>query len=219
MNAKYRLAWLPDRVIEMMRDVVLDTGDDAPSGRMALVKAYQSCAGLDPDGWPGTKTAQALLGALEPVARNRRELARQVGVHEWERTGKGRGIKWTSTRPDVVRVELHTGDYARIHRLFAAEFAAIYRLACVASGYTPDSVQTYNPRVIYGTDKLSMHSYGVAVDFDPDLNPWGSCQKSGEPSPIRENAMFHQVWEWAGWTWGGRWDGNNGDQMHMQRKN
>ena len=145
MNKKERLAWLPDRVIEMMRDVVRDAGDDAP------------------------------------------------------------------------RVELHTGDHARIHRLFASEFAAVYRLACVASGYTPDSVQTYNPRVISGSDRLSMHSYGVAVDFDPPLNPMGGIiRATNEHSIIRRHIMFAEVWEWAGWTWGGRWSMR--DDMHFQRK-
>ena len=227
MNKAQRLAWLPDVVIDDIKAAIaghLDPSVDI--SREDLVQLYQYTAGLTVDGWPGRKTAQALYGCGIPVASNRDELTKQLGMYgtTWERTGEGRRIRWTSDMcPDVVRVELHNGDYARIARPFADEFARLFRVACEASGYTPESVQTYNPRVIGGTDRLSMHAYGVAVDFDPDLNPWGGIIKrgsrKGEPSELRQHIAFVEVWEWAGWQWGGRWDGNAGDDMHVQRKN
>jgi hypothetical protein len=63
-----------------------------------------------------------------------------------------------------------------------------------------------------------MHAYGIAIDFDPRLNPWGVTRSNGKPQPIRTHAMFHQVWEWAGWTWGGRWRDGAGDSMHIERR-
>ena len=221
MNKEQRLAWLPDCVVADMADACCESRD---TPRDALVIAYQMSKGLSADGWPGRKTAQALYGSGLPIARDRTQLIDQVGMSDatWTRS-TGRRIRWTGRLPDVVRVDLHNGDHARIHRLFADEFAALFRVACEASGYTPESTQTYNPRRISGKDSLSYHSYGVAADFDPQFNPWKGVilkgERKGEPSMMRQNPMFYQVWEWAGWTWGGRWDGNAGDDMHVQRKN
>ncbi len=83
-------------------------------------------------------------------------------------------------------------------------------------------MQTYVPRVIGGTDKLSMHSLGIAFDVDPQQNPWGGIQKDGAPSLLRQHPEFVFTFERAGWAWGGRWShkGNNGwgDDMHFERK-
>jgi hypothetical protein len=217
MNKQQRLDWLPDCVLADMADAC-DESYDTP--REALVIAFQMAKGLSADGWPGVKTAQALYGSGLPIARNRRELAKQVGDFPWQRTSKGRRIRWTAGKPDVIRVELHNGDFARIHRKFAAEFAAIFELACEVSGYTPESVQTYNPRRISGSDRLSMHSFGVAVDFDPQLNPMGGIirkgPRKGEHALVAQFPEFLEVWRWMGWACGHDW--KMIDSMHFQRK-
>jgi hypothetical protein len=220
MNKEQRLAWLPDVVIDDMRDAI-EPWCAPTNDREALTCLYQEFAGLTVDGWPGVKTAQALYGSGLPIARDRAQLIEQVGMDDatWTRS-TGRRIRWTGRLPDVVRIELHNGDYARVHRLFAAEFAALFRVACEASGYTPESTQTYNPRRISGEDALSYHSYGVAVDFDPQLNPMGGVIKKGprkgELALVAQHPMFLEVWRWAGWTCGHDW--RMIDSMHAQRK-
>ena len=219
MNKQQRLDWMPRRIVE---DMAAACGEDPNGDREALVIAYQMSVGLSADGWAGVKTAQSLYGSGLPIARNRRELTKQVGSFDWVRSGKGRRIKWTGAKPDVVRVELFNGDHANIHRLFADEFAAAFELACDVSGYTPESVQSYNPRTIGKTDDLSMHALAVAFDADPTLNPWGGVilkgKQKGKPSMMRRFPLFHEVFEWLGWRWGGRWEGGKGDDMHCQRK-
>lgn len=56
---------------------------------------------------------------------------------------------------------------------------------------------------------LSMHSYGIALDFDAGENPYGS-----------HHALFHsdslivRAFEAESWIWGGRW--SYPDNMHFQ---
>ena len=217
MNKQQRLDWMPRRIVE---DMAAACGEDPNGDREALVIAYQMSVGLSADGWAGVKTAQSLYGSGLPIARNRRELTKQVGSFDWVRSGKGRRIKWTGAKPDVVRVELFNGDHANIHRLFADEFAAAFELACDVSGYTPESVQTYNPRTIGKSDRLSMHSFGVASDFDPTLNPVGGVIKKGKHKGDRafvaQFPKFLEVFRWMGWTCGHDW--KMVDSMHVQRK-
>ena len=126
---------------------------------------------------------------------------------------------------------LHDGRKRRLHRLVGDEFVELFRRACEASGYTPKSVQTFNPRLIRAKEgsNLSFHSFGIAVDFDSRANPWGGVQANGEPSLMRQHPDFFRTFEEANWTWGGRWRSNGGkkkvagivgagDDMHFERK-
>lgn len=224
MNKQQRLDWLP-RVVQ--DDMAAAVGEplDAFEGVEDLVVAFQRRMGLTVDGWPGRRTAQALYGSGLSIPRNRHELRKQFGVIAWTRPDpKSRRVAIANDwgKKHIQRFTLHTGGYVRLHRDIGDEFVQLFRVACEASGYTPRSVQTWNPRVIGGTDRLSMHAYGIAADVDPPDNPWGGVilrgPRKGQPSLLRQHPMFAQVFEWAGWTWGGRWRGNAGDDMHFQRK-
>lgn len=67
----------------------------------------------------------------------------------------------------------------------------------------------YNYRLIRGANRLSMHAFGCAVDFDPERNGFG------DPTPYfaRVPAVL-AAFEGEGWTWGGRW--KTPDGMHFQ---
>lgn len=70
----------------------------------------------------------------------------------------------------------------------------------------------YNFRPMRGSHQLSMHSYGIAIDLDPQRNPLGTKwrdDKGMTPLPVV------QIFERAGWTWGGRWT-SRPDCMHFQ---
>ncbi len=221
MDKQARIDWLPDRVVFDMVDALGIDGEALPVED--LVRRFQAHAGLKVDGWPGTRTAQALYGSGKPIPKGRAQLARQFGVIKWRKLNaakpKDRRVRILNGwgRANVRRFRLHTGQDVRLHADIGDEFVALFRLACVVSGYTPDSVQTYNPRVIGGTSRLSIHTYGLAADFDPRDNPWGGVREDGSPSLIRQHMLFAEVWEWAGWTWGGRWRSGEGDDMHVQR--
>lgn len=215
MNKRERLEWLPQIALNDMAEAA--NLDASCHSREELTRAYQEIAGLEVDGWPGVMTAQALYGSGVPIPRNRTAVERAVSDGDWCTTGRGRGVEWVTGRPDVTRVRLYDGAKVRLWQPIADEFERLYDLAVHASGYHPKSVAGYVPRVIGGTDRLSMHAYGIAVDFDPRDNPWGGRRNNGSPSLMRQHPMFHEVFEWAGWTWGGRWRGGRGDDMHFQR--
>ena len=64
----------------------------------------------------------------------------------------------------------------------------------------------YSFRKKKGGSELSCHSWGIAVDLNPLLAPWG--KKPNQPKVIVD------AFEKRGWTWGGRW--RNLDGMHFQ---
>jgi hypothetical protein len=70
----------------------------------------------------------------------------------------------------------------------------------------------YNFRAVRGhKDRLSTHSWGAAIDIDPDTNYLhrNYDEKLGMmPMPVV------RIFESYGWQWGGLWD--RGDAMHFQ---
>lgn len=197
----------------------------------ALVEVAQAALGVTVDGKPGPATLAALHArqpsaptratstASTAIPANRHEVEAAYGTPKWSRPDpKKRAVKVPASWSSQMRsFTLHTGQKVRLHQSIGAEFVALYQQACEASGYTPSSVVGYVARTIGLTDRLSMHCYGIAVDFDPQQNPWGGKQSDGTPSLMRQYPRFYKVFEDAGWTWGGRWDSGKGDDMHMQR--
>jgi len=56
--------------------------------------------------------------------------------------------------------------------------------------------------------KLSAHSWGIAIDLNPESNPQGS-HGNMDPDLI-------EIFRDAGFTWGGDWPGKTQDPMHFQ---
>lgn len=186
----------------------------AAGGIVAVQRKY----GLVPDGKAGSKTQQvlaALVAGKTPIPTGRDGVANVYGQFSYtEGTGGRINMDPQWFRENIVFVKLHIGRSVQFHRLAAAEFAQLFEAACKTSGYTPASVQTFVPRhTLWDASKsLSLHSWGIAVDFDPSSNPMG-----GKGSKLRtpEGQNFVRTFTEAGWTWGGLW--NMKDDMHFQR--
>ena len=86
------------------------------------------------------------------------------------------------------------------------------------AGYKPVSVWTYNCRKIGGSTNWSLHSYGIAVDIDPALNPfsYGDPFELGafKPRHIEPVEAIRNIHDEQVWMWGGRW--SRPDRMHFQ---
>lgn len=211
MTKQERLLWLPKHVLVLLGG---SGNESTVEERESLVRGFQSRTGLTVDGWPGRKTLLKLLGVKDPGApfKNRKELVRVFGEVSYDR-GKGRSVdlddRWELA--NIRRFTLPGGRTRQFHKDYGEEFAALLALACKVSGYSPKSIQTFNPRRIGGEDRLSMHAYAIAFDVDPTENQWGG------DGIIRKYPLFYEVFEWAGWTWGGRWSAGKGDDMHFQR--
>jgi hypothetical protein len=65
----------------------------------------------------------------------------------------------------------------------------------------------FNFRFIAGTSKFSLHSYGIALDWDADHNP------QGHSSHTLPN-WWYDIWKAHGWTDGRHF--SNPDPMHVQ---
>ena len=184
---------------------------------VSLVMYAQEELGVSADGKPDKQI---------PVPKGRKQLVALYGNPSWHKTGKGRSVDLDDAweRKNIRWFKLHTGKRVRLHRLVGAEFVAIFKEACEVSGYTPTSVQTFVPRTIGRSDKLSLHSYGVAVDFAPNDNWLGGVRRkkvkgkwtlTDEPALMLQHPGFSETWEKHGWTWGHRW--SFVDTHHIQR--
>ncbi len=81
-----------------------------------------------------------------------------------------------------------------------------------------DNCSGFNFRVVAGTDVLSQHAQGVAIDINPVENPWVTSSRfvppAGEPylrrDEIRPGMIVRPgpvvaILDELGWEWGGDW--------------
>lgn len=78
----------------------------------------------------------------------------------------------------------------------------------------------YNFRFVSGTNKLSDHAVGLAIDINPALNPWvhPSALSIFKYDPSVEGTIVVgdgvcKIFEKYGWSWGGDW--KNPDYQHF----
>lgn len=103
----------------------------------------------------------------------------------------------------------------RIHKKCAPSLATI--LLAIKTHYGEQGVieanrlhlygGAYNFRLMRGSHHLSMHSYGCAIDLDPEHNKFGDSFGSMPPAVVK-------IFADEGWVWGGSW--SNPDWMHFQ---
>jgi hypothetical protein len=124
------------------------------------------------------------------------------------------------TRIDTPQPLVYAGK--RITRIAAHIFVAGYLRAALEQIATADLWHVINvygggfePRMIRGGADWSMHTFGLALDFDPDRNPLGAAPEQtriGNTSSGRELVSILEAW---GFFWGGHFDGRK-DCQHFQ---
>lgn len=81
-----------------------------------------------------------------------------------------------------------------------------------------EGATTYAYRVIKDTDRLSMHSFGIAIDLAPSTTQYWKDEAASETARIGyKNTMplsIVRIFEKHGFIWGGRW--YHYDTMHFE---
>ncbi len=85
----------------------------------------------------------------------------------------------------------------------------------------------FNYRHIAGTDRVSLHGHGQAIDLNPALNPYiarnGSIYPPGarydpaRPGTVVAGGCIVRFLDERGWTWGGRWTDRK-DYQHFEKR-
>lgn len=80
------------------------------------------------------------------------------------------------------------------------------------------SAGTYNCRVIAGTDRVSAHGYGIAIDIAVrHTDYWRWARPASNESPRYRNRIPYEIveiFERHGFIWGGKW--HHFDTMHFE---
>lgn len=104
----------------------------------------------------------------------------------------------------------------RIHRKCAHSLSTVLNDIFDAYERKQEKIETvglhlyggaYNFRMMRGSTRLSMHSYGCAIDIDPEHNQFGDAHGRMPQDVV---ALFRA----QGWTWGGTW--SKPDAQHFQ---
>lgn len=106
----------------------------------------------------------------------------------------------------------------RIHRRCADSLERILMNIWQESGESQQKINewgvnlyagAFNFRMMTGASRLSMHSWGCAIDFDSSRNSYGDVTPNFALIP-----QVLKVFESEGWIWGGEW--KKPDGMHWQ---
>ena len=89
---------------------------------------------------------------------------------------------------------------------------------------------SFNYRVVDGTDTVSMHGYGRAIDINPRINPYIVGEKVMPSNGVQycdrklafahkidHNDLCYKVFASHGWKWGGDWV-NTKDYQHFYKE-
>ncbi len=89
-----------------------------------------------------------------------------------------------------------------------------------------NNTSAFNYRLIYNTDRLSNHSYGLAIDINPLLNPQflrdgttlprDATHDPQVPGSFHVNEPVVSLFTSRGWDWGGTWEWP--DWQHFAKK-
>jgi hypothetical protein len=140
-----------------------------------------------PDADPGRARLDALLRAVYPATAvsSIDFFAQRVRVH-------------ARVVPALARVA------ERLRLVIAAE-PSLRKLVSPLGG-------TLNVRKIAGTDRMSAHAYGIAIDLNPDLGNYWRWDKGTWRNRIPQKVV--DAFEAEGFIWGGRWA--HFDTMHFE---
>lgn len=147
---------------------------------------------------PGRIRSEAFFRAVYGASRS--AVSSQLGI-----------VNWFGTRVPVTRV-------GGVDRALQAVAMDLDRLPAELSKYFTKTAGTFNWRKIAGTERLSAHSFGAAIDIAVEYADYWRWA-GGRPGnvPAYQNKIpqeIVEVFERHGFIWGGRW--YHYDTMHFE---
>lgn len=140
-------------------------------------------------------------------------------------------------RQEEGRIVVHEDVAQDVRTIFDAMLREKFPLASVIPASDPrfawddgkmmaaNNTSAFNYRAIAGTERLSYHAYGRAIDINPALNPYirdgrvdppGALYDASKPGTIVEGSFLTKLFDELGWEWGGRWT-TPIDYQHFQK--
>jgi len=150
---------------------------------------------------PGRLRYQPFFQAL--YGKDKKEIEQNLVTIEWP-TLKG------NTK---LRVNKNAGVAAQLFKV-GQEITKLPK----AERIWAEGACTYEYRVIKDTDRLSLHSFGIAIDLAPAKTQYWKSEATAETAKIGyKNTMplsIVRIFEKHGFIWGGRW--YHYDTMHFE---
>jgi len=94
------------------------------------------------------------------------------------------------------------------------------------SSMVDNNTSSFNYRSVLGTELLSKHSFGRAIDINPRLNPFvqrngrvtpdGAIYNPEIPGTLSDTSLAVQLFKSQGWRWGGDWL-HSKDYQHFEK--
>lgn len=131
----------------------------------------------------------------------------------------------------VVHESLRADVEAIFDELFVARFLIVKAVPICRYGWSDDAsildnnTSAFNYRSIGGTNRLSNHAFGRAIDINPLWNPLvrdGVIEPPGEaydeqrPGTVVADGPVVKAFRIRGWQWGGEWQ-NPKDWQHFEK--
>lgn len=122
-------------------------------------------------------------------------------------------IKWM---PQTINKTLYVTTVNNIHEKLKKVSNELDKLSPELKQFVNNPAGTYKHREIAGTNRLSMHSYGIAIDINVNKSHYWKWDK-------KKNKFKHKnliplkivkIFEKEGFIWGGRWF--HYDTMHFE---
>lgn len=222
------IAWLQSRLTSHGLPVGIIDGIQGPLTTKGLI-AFQTSRGLPVSGLADPATVEALRSTsagstprpIDPLAAPTTKWPTQKEVPAFfGEVGKN---QTTIELPYAMALAWDKGTLVRkmtLHRKVAA--SALKALQEVAGAYTEAERRqlgldlfggSLNVRKMRGGTSWSMHSWGIAIDFDPERNGLNTHAPQARLSHA-DAVPFWMAWERQGWLSLGR--ARNYDWMHVQ---
>ena len=148
-----------------------------------------------------------------------------------------------SVEGELICNELIAGDLAEIFQELYRNEYQIEKVLLIdeyegddTASMEDNNTSCFNYRLVEGSEHLSKHAYGLALDINPLYNPYITYTKDGEmqvspasalpyadrssyfPYKIDENDLCYKLFTRYGFTWGGNWNSMK-DYQHFQKTN